>query len=71
MTLESEIETYLNKPISNATDLQLYDALLSLVKHKAEKLPEVSGEKKLYYISAEFLIGKTARQEPDQPWHLR
>ena len=58
MTLESEIEAYLNKPISDATDLQLYDALLSLVQNKAEKLPEVSGKKKLYYISAEFLIGK-------------
>ena len=58
MKLETELESYLKHSINDSTDLQLYEAVLSLVKHKAEKLPEVSGEKKLYYISAEFLIGK-------------
>lgn len=58
MKLETEIESYLKNSISDSTDLQLYDALLTLVKTKADKLPEVAGEKKLYYISAEFLIGK-------------
>ena len=58
MKLETELESYLKHSISDSTDLQLYEAILSLVKHKAEKLPEVSSDKKLYYISAEFLIGK-------------
>jgi len=58
MKLETELESYLKHSISESTDLQLYEAILSLVKHKAEKLPEVFSDKKLYYISAEFLIGK-------------
>lgn len=58
MTLETKIESFLKKSISDSTDLQLYDALVKLVQEKVEELPQVSGDKKLYYISAEFLIGK-------------
>ena len=58
MELEKELTTILKKDVKQATNLQLYNALNELVKSKAEKLPYVQGDKKLYYISAEFLIGK-------------
>ena len=58
MELEKELTTILKKDVKQATNLQLYNALNALVKDKAEKLPYVQGDKKLYYISAEFLIGK-------------
>lgn len=58
MELEKELNSYLKQPIKNSTNEQLYSAILSLVKDRAAKLPTVSGNKKLYYISAEFLIGK-------------
>ncbi len=58
MELEKELTTILKKDVKQATNLQLYNALNELVKGKAEKLPYVQGDKKLYYISAEFLIGK-------------
>lgn len=44
--------------ISVSTDEEVYYALLELVKDKAEKKVSNKGKKKLYYISAEFLIGK-------------
>ena len=53
-----EIETKLQKGISVSTDEEVYYALLELVKDKAEKKVSNKGKKKLYYISAEFLIGK-------------
>lgn len=46
------------KEISTATDAELYTALLKLVHEKSQQhVKSVSG-RKLYYISAEFLIGK-------------
>ena len=50
MAIMQEIETKLQKGISVSTDEEVYYALLELVTNK--------GKKKLYYISAEFLIGK-------------
>lgn len=58
MELEKELKKYLNKPVKEATNLQLYKALNELTKEEAGKLPYVGGDKKLYYISAEFLIGR-------------
>ena len=58
MAIMQEIETKLHKGISVSTDEEVYYALLELVKDKAEKKVSNKGKKKLYYISAEFLIGK-------------
>ena len=58
MAIMQEIETKLQKGISVSTDEEVYYALLELVKDKAEKKVSNNGKKKLYYISAEFLIGK-------------
>ena len=58
MAIMQEIETKLQKEISVSTDEEVYYALLELVKDKAEKKVSNKGKKKLYYISAEFLIGK-------------
>ena len=58
MAILQEIETKLQKGISVSTDEEVYYALLELVKDKAEKKVSNKGKKKLYYISAEFLIGK-------------
>lgn len=47
-----------NKEIAQCTNEELYEALLLMVKEKQAQLPRIKGKKKLYYVSAEFLIGK-------------
>ena len=49
---------HFNKTIAECTDEEIYAALLLLTKEKATKRVTEKGKKKLYYISAEFLIGK-------------
>lgn len=46
------------KQISDCTNEELYAALLEMVKEKAGERAKDTGKRKLYYISAEFLIGK-------------
>ena len=58
MTLEQELVSLLGKPIEDAKRRELYTALLKLVKQKTAERPVTTGNKKLYYISAEFLTGK-------------
>ena len=58
MTLEKKLESSLKKQIKNATDRELYDAIVAIVKEEQDRVKKITGEKKLYYISAEFLIGK-------------
>lgn len=58
MNLKKELTSLLKQPIKNATDSQLYEAVVSLVKNRNAEIPAVTGDKKLYYISAEFLIGR-------------
>ena len=50
-------DTFCTDP-GHVTNEQIYVALLELVKEEAEKKVTTEGKKKLYYISAEFLIGK-------------
>ena len=47
-----------NKNIKDATDNEIYYSLLELVKEIIDEKEEIAGDKKVYYISAEFLIGK-------------
>ena len=50
--------TKYQKPLKECTDREIYFALLELVKEQAEEKESNQGKKKVYYISAEFLIGK-------------
>lgn len=47
-----------NKTIEKCTNQEVYFALLDMVKYLADEKITNEGKKKLYYISAEFLIGK-------------
>ena len=58
MDLKSRIEQRLGTTIDRADDRALYYALLGLVKEMCHEKETVKGSRKLYYISAEFLIGK-------------
>ncbi len=44
--------------IAACTNEQLYYSLLGIVKDLAKEKESQEGKKKIYYISAEFLIGK-------------
>ncbi|MDE7270445.1 MAG: glycogen/starch/alpha-glucan family phosphorylase [Acetatifactor sp.] len=46
------------KNISECTHVQLYACILQLVRERAAQAPAITGKKKVYYISMEFLIGK-------------
>ena len=46
------------KKIAECSDKELYYSILSLVKTLMDVSMPISGEKKVYYISMEFLIGK-------------
>lgn len=50
-------ETY-GKSIQEATNEEIYTGLLCIIKEKMQGMKRNQGMKKLYYISAEFLIGK-------------
>ena len=47
-----------NKELKEMTNQEIYYKLLEYVKEEAEKKSENRSKKKIYYISAEFLIGK-------------
>ena len=46
------------KDLAGCTEKELYYSLLDLTKNEIAEKPLISGDKKVYYISAEFLIGK-------------
>ena len=46
------------RPIRQCTEAELYHVMLVLTKELIGDRPEIKGNRKLYYISAEFLIGK-------------
>ena len=56
--LETALCTACPKAIADCTDKELYTALLAISQQAAAKKEENAGKKKLYYISAELLIGK-------------
>lgn len=58
MDIQKKLEHSLGKPVSQAENRELYSALLSLVQEMAADRERLDGKKKVYYISAEFLIGK-------------
>lgn len=59
MNLSESLKLKTNKDISDCSNEEIYFALLELVQELSEKkVIKNQGKKKLYYISAEFLIGK-------------
>ena len=58
MELQKKIEGYLGKAVNGASNKEIYYALLKLVKEMCKDKEPNKGNKKIYYISAEFLIGK-------------
>ena len=60
--MEERLQTLLNekfgKNLDTCSQAELFQALMILTKEETQKLPQNQGNKKLYYISAEFLIGK-------------
>lgn len=58
MNLDTLSLQQFNQPLTEITDRQVFELLLQVVKSKSEALPLNNGKKRLYYISAEFLIGK-------------
>ena len=58
MNMTAAIEAKTAKPLAACTDQEIYLALLDIVREQsAARVQPVTG-RKLYYISAEFLIGK-------------
>uniref|UniRef100_UPI0040272D6B glycogen/starch/alpha-glucan phosphorylase n=1 Tax=Gemmiger formicilis TaxID=745368 RepID=UPI0040272D6B len=58
MNMTAAMEARTNKPLTACTDQEIYLALLDIVREKsAARVRPLTG-RKLYYISAEFLIGK-------------
>ena len=58
MSFTETLQGLTGKPLADCTNQELYLALLELVRQKsADRVQPVTG-RKLYYISAEFLIGK-------------
>ena len=58
MTLAQAIENKYNRGIAECSNEEIYYCLLEMTKKMAEDKISNDGKKKLYYISAEFLIGK-------------
>ena len=58
MSTKETLEQMLGASIHDSTNADIYFALLQLVKQRAEDQVSAQGRKKLYYVSAEFLIGK-------------
>ena len=56
--LEEQTQKGYGKSIAQCTNEELYYSLLQLSKQLMEVSEPIEGEKKIYYISAEFLIGK-------------
>lgn len=58
MSVEDLLKEKLGKGIAEASDREIYIALLNMTKEKMQGMEHNDGKRKLYYISAEFLIGK-------------
>ena len=56
--LQEILRNKYNKSIEECSNEEIYVALLEMVKEKAEERSHKEEKKKLYYVSAEFLIGK-------------
>ena len=58
MKLEMLVSEKLGKAISESSNQEIYQALMAVVQDMAEQKESNEEKKKVYYVSAEFLIGK-------------
>ena len=58
MKIQELLETKLGKTVKEASNAEVYYALLQVVQNMAKEKEVPVKKKKIYYISAEFLIGK-------------
>ncbi len=58
MNIQEKMEKYLGKTVAQANNEEIYHALLNIVQEMAAERERTDSKKKVYYISAEFLIGK-------------
>ena len=56
--IREKLENICGGSLADCTDRQVYDGLMQIVKEMAKEKESTEGKKKIYYISAEFLIGK-------------
>ncbi len=57
-TFTTYTEKQLGKTLSQASNQEIYLSLLNFVKEEARQMSKNTAKRKVYYISAEFLIGK-------------
>lgn len=57
-TFTTFTEKRLGKPLAEASNEEIYLSLLNFVKNAASEKSKNTAKRKVYYISAEFLIGK-------------
>ena len=58
MNLTKAVKEKYKKPLASCTNKEIYVCLLEQIKELAKEKEKITGKRKLYYISAEFLIGK-------------
>lgn len=56
--MKERLLEYTKNDLQNASIAEVYDAVLKVTQEEIENTPHVSGDRKVYYMSAEFLIGK-------------
>lgn len=56
--LQKVLQERFGRDLDLCTKAEIFEALMVITKEETAKLPRNKGKKKLYYISAEFLIGK-------------
>lgn len=58
ISIEQQLKIILSKSLDEASKEEIYIALLNFTKKQLQQMERNSGDRKLYYISAEFLVGK-------------
>jgi len=58
MNIKERLQQQLGKEISQSSNSEIYNGLLNITQQLADEKESNDGKKKVYYISAEFLIGK-------------
>ena len=56
--LTQGLQNQFGKTVAEASNAEVFAVLMQLTKDEMEGMQRIAGDKKLYYISAEFLIGK-------------
>lgn len=56
--INEQLNQHIGKTLSEASHQEIYHGLVSLVNMQAKATPKAMGDKKIYYVSAEFLLGR-------------